>query len=164
MKPPSSLHWTRTDGTDGRHRLSRSSKLSKLSGVWQSCVCGGSGRGRRQASRRALRGRGHAGALAARDERRLSTAGGHEAPPHRTLLTRLGIRKPSVSGLAPHPRAARTFSLDDLLKPPPGRKDWSDVFLGPRPARSATDDLSSLVSCSLRPHTLLHGPFLCITR
>lgn len=57
--------------------------------------------------------------------RRLSPAGRcPESGAPRTLLTRLGIRKPSVTGLAGPPRAARTFSLDDLLKPPPRRKEW----------------------------------------
>lgn len=67
--------------------------------------------------------------------REASGAGGAGGvAPARTLLTRLGIRKPSVSGVA-HPRAARTFSLDDLLKPPPGRKEWSE---GEGAAHSAT--------------------------
>lgn len=50
--------------------------------------------------------------------------------PPRTLFGRLGIRKPSILSLtSPHassggyqPATARTFSLDDLLKPPPRRK------------------------------------------
>lgn len=44
----------------------------------------------------------------------------------KTLLGRLGIRKPSILSLSsPHPSGgatARTFSLDDLLRPPPRRK------------------------------------------
>lgn len=46
----------------------------------------------------------------------------------RSLFGRLGIRKPSILSLtSPHasgysPATARTFSLDDLLKPPPRRK------------------------------------------
>jgi len=47
---------------------------------------------------------------------------GRDAPP-RSLLGRLGIRKPSLLGLATPPEpAARTFSLDDLLRAPPGSK------------------------------------------
>lgn len=52
--------------------------------------------------------------------------------PGRSLFGRLGIRKPSILSLtSPHagsgtggysPATARTFSLDDLLKPPPRRK------------------------------------------
>jgi hypothetical protein len=48
----------------------------------------------------------------------------------RSLFGRLGIRKPSILSLtSPHasgyvPATARTFSLDDLLKPPPRRKAW----------------------------------------
>lgn len=52
----------------------------------------------------------------------------------RSIFGRLGIRKPSILSLtSPHagggnnsggysPATARTFSLDDLLKPPPRRK------------------------------------------
>lgn len=73
--------------------------------------------------------------FAAATLREASGAGGAgSVAPARTLLTRLGIRKPSVSGVA-HPRAARTFSLDDLLKPQPGRKEWSE---GEGAAHSAT--------------------------
>lgn len=73
--------------------------------------------------------------FAAATLREVAGAGGAGGvAPARTLLTRLGIRKPSVSGVA-HPRAARTFSLDDLLKPPPGRKEWSE---GEGAAHSAT--------------------------
>ncbi|XP_072375312.1 uncharacterized protein [Diabrotica undecimpunctata] len=49
-------------------------------------------------------------------------------PSSRSLFGRLGIRKPSILSLtSPHASgyeaaAARTFSLDDLLKPPPRRK------------------------------------------
>lgn len=78
------------------------------------------------------------------------------AEPARTLLTRLGIRKPSVSGLSPHPRAARTFSLDDLLKPPPGRKERA------RFARALRTDAAyhsrsyhSLLLCDFRLHPVL---------
>ncbi|KAL1128857.1 hypothetical protein AAG570_013391 [Ranatra chinensis] len=41
----------------------------------------------------------------------------------RSLLGRLGIRKPSLLGQLPHPihNTSRTFSLDDLLKPPPSK-------------------------------------------
>ncbi|RZF36004.1 hypothetical protein LSTR_LSTR005820, partial [Laodelphax striatellus] len=46
-------------------------------------------------------------------------------PPARSLFGRLGIRKPSLlsltSPLVPPAHTARTFSLDDLLKQPPGR-------------------------------------------
>lgn len=46
--------------------------------------------------------------------------------PPRTLFGRLGIRKPSLlsltSPLVPPAPTARTFSLDDLLKPPPRSK------------------------------------------
>lgn len=55
-------------------------------------------------------------------------AGGGTTTPGapKTLLGRLGIRKPSILSLSsPHPSGgatARTFSLDDLLRPPPRRK------------------------------------------
>lgn len=56
------------------------------------------------------------------------TGGGSGGPP-RSLFGRLGIRKPSLLSLTsplvpPAPtQTARTFSLDDLLKQPPGSKD-----------------------------------------
>jgi hypothetical protein len=44
----------------------------------------------------------------------------------RSIFGRLGIRKPSILSLSsPQPpggSTARTFSLDDLLRPPPRRK------------------------------------------
>lgn len=51
----------------------------------------------------------------------------------KTLLGRLGIRKPSILSLSsPHPSSggatARTFSLDDLLRPPPRRKTDTKNF------------------------------------
>lgn len=53
-----------------------------------------------------------------------STATTPGAP--RTIFGRLGIRKPSILSLsspqAPGGATARTFSLDDLLRPPPRRK------------------------------------------
>lgn len=52
-----------------------------------------------------------------------STATTPGAP--RTIFGRLGIRKPSILSLSsPQPggATARTFSLDDLLRPPPRRK------------------------------------------
>ncbi|XP_062537723.1 uncharacterized protein LOC134206060 isoform X2 [Armigeres subalbatus] len=49
---------------------------------------------------------------------------------HRTIFGRLGIRKPSILSLSSPQQVggatARTFSLDDLLRPPPRR----DVFSG----------------------------------
>lgn len=62
------------------------------------------------------------------------------APPPRTLFGRLGIRKPSLLSLSgplvpPHAaHTARTFSLDDLLKPPVRSKKCPVPFftvLGP---------------------------------
>ena len=57
-----------------------------------------------------------------------STAGNVPGAP-RSIFNRLGIRKPSILSLSsPNPTpsgggaAARTFSLDDLLRPPPRRK------------------------------------------
>lgn len=45
---------------------------------------------------------------------------------HRTIFGRLGIRKPSILSLSSPQQVggatARTFSLDDLLRPPPRRK------------------------------------------
>lgn len=51
----------------------------------------------------------------------------------RTLFGRLGIRKPSILSLSsPHAHAggetARTFSLDDLLRPPARRKTDRKCF------------------------------------
>lgn len=51
----------------------------------------------------------------------------------RTLFGRLGIRKPSILSLSsPHAHAggetARTFSLDDLLRPPARRKTDRKYF------------------------------------
>lgn len=53
----------------------------------------------------------------------------------RTIFGRLGIRKPSILSLSsPHANAAggestaRTFSLDDLLRPPPRRKTDRKYF------------------------------------
>lgn len=88
-------------------------------GVSDVCVTEGAGAAR--GMRRARSGTA-AGAGAVAVTRGLSTAGDDAG---RTLLTRLGIRKPSGLAPAARPRAARTFSLDDLLKPPPRRKDGS---------------------------------------
>lgn len=55
-------------------------------------------------------------------------AGGHK----NSIFGRLGIRKPSILSLSsPQPSggaAARTFSLDDLLRPPPRRKTDSNFL------------------------------------
>lgn len=55
--------------------------------------------------------------------------GGHKG----SIFGRLGIRKPSILSLSsPQPTggaAARTFSLDDLLRPPPRRKTDSNFIL-----------------------------------
>lgn len=55
--------------------------------------------------------------------------GGHK----NSIFGRLGIRKPSILSLSsPQPSggaAARTFSLDDLLRPPPRRKTDNCNFL-----------------------------------
>lgn len=59
-----------------------------------------------------------------------STATTPGAP--RTIFGRLGIRKPSILSLSsPQPpggATARTFSLDDLLRPPPRRKADTKYF------------------------------------
>uniref|UniRef100_T1HF05 EGF-like domain-containing protein n=1 Tax=Rhodnius prolixus TaxID=13249 RepID=T1HF05_RHOPR len=75
---------------------------------------------------RALGG-GAAGLGGSRESASLGTGAGlSSGPPARSLLGRLGIRKPSllVTTSTPahhHPTASRTFSLDDLLKPSPSK-------------------------------------------
>lgn len=59
---------------------------------------------------------------------------GHAPGGHKnSIFGRLGIRKPSILSLSsPQPSggaAARTFSLDDLLRPPPRRKTDNCNFL-----------------------------------
>lgn len=61
-----------------------------------------------------------------------STATTPGAPRTNTIFGRLGIRKPSILSLSsPQPpggATARTFSLDDLLRPPPRRKADTKYF------------------------------------
>lgn len=50
----------------------------------------------------------------------------------KSIFNRLGIRKPSILSLSspqfPSSSTARTFSLDDLLRPPPRRKHFTAQF------------------------------------
>lgn len=88
------------------------------------------------------------------------------APPPRTLFGRLGIRKPSLLSLTgplvpPHAaHTARTFSLDDLLKPPVRSKKCPVPFftvLGP-----GLVHVHPSLHCTIHPTSLLF--YFCSTQ